>query len=102
MGFGTLALLVAAGLLGPLLGGWGRGAPPIVVGEIAASSMFMYLSHFQVKSLVTKFFHAPMPWIALLVAIGGGIIFARVYNWAEGKVRASLRAHGGVSVGTTS
>jgi len=36
MSFGTLALLVVAGLLGPALGGWGRGAPPVVVGEIAA------------------------------------------------------------------
>ncbi len=36
MTFGTLALVVAAGLIGPLVGWWGRAAPPIVVGEIVA------------------------------------------------------------------
>jgi acyl-CoA synthetase (AMP-forming)/AMP-acid ligase II len=65
-----------------------------VVAEIAGSSMFMYLSHFQVKSLVMRLFHGPMPWLALLLALGVGIIFARVYNWAESKVRAAIRSHG--------
>jgi hypothetical protein len=59
-----------------------------IVGEIAGSSMFMYLSHFQVKSLVTKVFHGPMPWLALFLAIVFGVVFARVYTWLEGKVRA--------------
>jgi Kef-type K+ transport system membrane component KefB len=36
MGFGPLALVVAAGLLGPLLSSLHRVAPPVVVGEIAA------------------------------------------------------------------
>jgi len=66
------------------------------VGEVAASSMFMYLSHFQVKSLITRLFHGPMPWLALFAAIGFGIVFARVYNWFEGKVRAFARSHGWV------
>lgn len=66
-----------------------------IVGEIAASSMFMYLSHGQAKSLVTRLFHGPMPWLALFAAIGIGIVFARTYNWAEGKVRAFARKHGG-------
>lgn len=65
-----------------------------IVAEIAGSSMFMYLSHFQVKSLVTRLFHGPMPWLALFAAIGFGIVFARAYTWLEGKVRAFARAHG--------
>lgn len=70
----------------------------LVVSEIAGSSMFMYLSHFQVKSLVTKVFHGPVPWLALLVAIGFGIVFGRIYNWLEGKARALLRRHAGAAI----
>ena len=66
-----------------------------IVAEIAGSSMFMYLSHFQVKSLVTRLFHGPMPWLALFAAIGFGIVFSRTYTWLEGKVRAFARTHGG-------
>lgn len=68
-----------------------------VVAEIAGSSMFMYLSHYQVKALVIRLFHGPMPWLALFGAIGFGIVFARVYNWLEGKVRAFARTRGEVS-----
>lgn len=64
-----------------------------VVGEVAGASMFMYLSHFQVKSLVTRLFHTPMPWVALLAAIVVGIIFARTYYWSENRVLAFGRRH---------
>ncbi|GAO80146.1 AMP-binding protein [Sphingopyxis sp. C-1] len=64
-----------------------------IVAEIAASSMFMYLSHYQVKSLVIRLFHGPMPWFSLFAAIGFGIVFARIYNWADQGVRTFARAH---------
>jgi len=64
-----------------------------VISEIAASSMFMYLSHYQVKSLIIRLFHGPMPWLALFSAIGFGIILARVYTWADQKVRVFARTH---------
>jgi acyl-coenzyme A synthetase/AMP-(fatty) acid ligase len=70
-----------------------------IVAEIAASSMFMYLSHTQVKSLVIRLFHGPMPWLALLGAIGFGIVFARSYNWFEGRARAFARLHFGPKPG---
>ncbi len=54
-----------------------------IIGEMAGSSMFMYLSHYQVKSIVTKIFHGPAPWVALISAIIFGIIFARVYGKVE-------------------
>lgn len=54
-----------------------------IIGEMAGSSMFMYLSHYQVKSIVTKIFHGPAPWVALFSAIVFGIIFARVYGKVE-------------------
>ncbi len=65
-----------------------------VVGEIAGASMFMYLSHYQVKSVVTRLFHGPMPWIALFAAMAVGIVFARVYYWSEGRALAFGRQQG--------
>ena len=65
-----------------------------LVGEVAGASMFMYLSHYQVNSLVTKLFHEPMPWIALAAAIGTGIIFARTYYWGESRVLNFGRQNG--------
>jgi hypothetical protein len=58
-----------------------------VVSEIAAATLFMYLSHFQVDHWVTKIFHRPMPWIALAGAIIAGVVLARMYAWAERQVR---------------
>ncbi|MET0588110.1 MAG: AMP-binding protein [Novosphingobium sp.] len=65
-----------------------------MVSEIAGSSMFMYLSHYQVRSLVIRLFHGPRPWAALFIAIGAGILFAHTYNWLERKVRALAAQHG--------
>jgi AMP-binding enzyme len=65
-----------------------------IVGEVAGASMFMYLSHYQVKSLVTRLFHAPMPWIALVAAVFVGIVFARTYFWGESQALAFGRRHG--------
>lgn len=63
------------------------------VGEIAGATMFMYLTHAQVNSVVIKLFHGPQPWIALFAAIGAGIVFARVYYWGESRVLAFGRKH---------
>ncbi len=64
-----------------------------LVGEIAGASMFMYLSHYQVKALVTRLFHAPMPWVALIAAMVVGVIFARTYHWGESQALAFGRRH---------
>jgi acyl-coenzyme A synthetase/AMP-(fatty) acid ligase len=55
----------------------------LAVGEIAGASMFMYLSHEYVESIVTKLGHGPAPWAALFLAIAFGIVFARAYGWFE-------------------
>jgi hypothetical protein len=65
-----------------------------IVSEVAGSSMFMYLSHYQVNSIITKLFHAPVPWIALLSAIVAGIVFGRMYFWGESQVLVFGRKHG--------
>jgi acyl-coenzyme A synthetase/AMP-(fatty) acid ligase len=63
----------------------------LAVGEIASASMFMYLSHYQVKSIVTKLGHGPAPWTALVLAIVFGIVFARAYGWFESIAISRLR-----------
>ena len=63
-----------------------------VVAEIAGSSMFMYLSHSQIRSLFIRLFHGPVPWLALFGAIGFGIVFSRVYNFVEARIRSLLGA----------
>jgi hypothetical protein len=54
-----------------------------IMGEIAGSSMFIFLTHWHVQAAVTKVFGHEMPWIALIAAIAAGIVFARMYAWAE-------------------
>jgi len=61
-----------------------------VVSEVAGASMFMYRSHYQVNSLVTKLLHGPSPWVALPAAIVFGIVFARAYGSVEKIVIANL------------
>ncbi len=66
-----------------------------LISEIAGSSMFMYLSHAQVRSIVIRLFHGPRPWIAFYAAIAFGIVFAHVYHWIERRVRAYLSTRRG-------
>lgn len=55
----------------------------VVIAEIAGASMFIYLSHYQVITIVQKVFGEPRPWIALIASVLVGIIGARLYIWAE-------------------
>lgn len=64
-----------------------------VVGEVAGASMFMYLSHYQVSSFITRLFHAPRPWLALFSAVVVGIVFARTYYWGESRALAFGKKH---------
>ena len=53
----------------------------VVVAEIAGASLFVYLSHEVIISIVTKVFGENMPWVALASAIVIGIAAAHVYAW---------------------
>jgi acyl-coenzyme A synthetase/AMP-(fatty) acid ligase/acyl carrier protein len=55
----------------------------IVVAEIAGASMFIYLSHYEVLSLINKVFGKPHAWLSLLLSIIVGVIGAHVYGWLE-------------------
>jgi acyl-CoA synthetase (AMP-forming)/AMP-acid ligase II len=62
-----------------------------IVAEIASASMFIYLSHYMVISLVTKIFGERMPWVGFEIALIVGIIFAHVYDWGDTKVRKMIK-----------
>jgi acyl-CoA synthetase (AMP-forming)/AMP-acid ligase II len=62
-----------------------------VVAEIAGTSMFIYLSHYPVLSLVEKAFGHPVPWVSFFVSILAGIASARVYIWLERKILQFVR-----------
>jgi acyl-CoA synthetase (AMP-forming)/AMP-acid ligase II len=55
----------------------------VIIAEIAGASMFMYLTHYQIITLVNKFFGQHMPWLALGLSICTGIIGAHVYAAVE-------------------
>ena len=55
----------------------------MIIAEIAGASMFMYLTHYQMISLVDKVFGQHMPWLALIGSIIVGIAGAHLYAWAE-------------------
>ena len=61
----------------------------ILVGEIANASMFVYLSHFQMISVVDKIFGEHRPWVALVSSVLVGILMARGYKWLTRLVRRS-------------
>ena len=62
----------------------------VLVAEIAGASMFIYLSHYQMISLVKKAFGEPRPWLALCLSIVVGIIGAHLYALTERKVLRSI------------
>ncbi len=58
----------------------------VVIAEIAGASMFIYLSHYQIMSLVEKAFGEPHPWLELGLSIFVGIGVARFYIGLERKI----------------
>ncbi len=64
----------------------------VLIAEIAGASMFMYLTHYQMISLVDKIFGEHRPWLALILSILTGIIGAHLYAWAEKIVMKPRRA----------
>ncbi|MCB1354963.1 MAG: AMP-binding protein [Maritimibacter sp.] len=54
-----------------------------VVGEIANASMFIYLSHYQMMSVVQKVFGTGKPWLTLVLSILVGIAITHGYAWVS-------------------
>ncbi len=60
--------------------------PPFLrrmVAEIAAASLFIYLTHFQVAAVVAKLLGFEEPAISVVAALFGGVCIARAYSIAE-------------------
>lgn len=55
----------------------------LVVAEIASASMFIYLSHYQMISVMLKVFGQARPWLSLISATLVGIVLAHAYAWCE-------------------
>jgi hypothetical protein len=53
------------------------------VAEIAAASLFIYLTHFQVAAVVTILVGFEEPAISVIAALFGGVCIARAYSVAE-------------------
>ena len=64
-----------------------------ILGEIAGASMFIYLCHFELLTVVTKKLGEPYPWLSLTLSIILGIIGAHVYVWLERTVLQLWRRH---------
>ena len=55
----------------------------VLVAEIAGASMFIYLCHYEVLSVVNKVFGNPHPWVSLILSILVGVVGGHVYSWME-------------------
>ena len=62
----------------------------VVIAEIAGASMFMYLCHYQIISIVTNIFGEPRPWISLFLSIAVAVVCAHLYVWVERKILQRL------------
>lgn len=60
-----------------------------VVSEVAGASMLIYLTHYQVISVVNKVFGEPHPWLSLTLSVPVGVVSAHVYAWVDRKVMQS-------------
>ena len=64
----------------------------VVVAEIAGASMFLYLTHYQVLSLVSKVFGEPRPWLSLILSIIIGVVSSHIYARIDRKVMQSWQS----------
>jgi len=57
----------------------------VLVAEIAGASLFIYLTHYVMISVVRKVFGVEKPWVALISSIVVGVVIARLYAWMARK-----------------
>jgi peptidoglycan/LPS O-acetylase OafA/YrhL len=54
-----------------------------VIAEVAAASIFIYLIHFQVNTVVRKLIGPGLNWLSLLATLALGIAIAYAYGYAQ-------------------
>lgn len=55
----------------------------VVISEIAGASLFIFLSHEVMISIVTKLFGENKPWLSLFLAIAAGVALTHMYAWSK-------------------
>jgi hypothetical protein len=55
----------------------------LVVAQIAGASMFIYLAHYEVIPIMSKFTHGNLGWPALLACVVVGLLFTHAYGYIE-------------------
>jgi acyl-CoA synthetase (AMP-forming)/AMP-acid ligase II/peptidoglycan/LPS O-acetylase OafA/YrhL len=65
----------------------------VLVAEIAGASMFIYLSHYQMISIVTKVFGENKPWVSLIGAIIVGVSLTHIYALCERRFLLSRNSY---------
>jgi hypothetical protein len=58
-------------------------AVKLVVAQVAGASMFIYLSHYEVIPMMSKFTHGYLGWPALVACVVVGLVFAHAYGYVE-------------------
>jgi hypothetical protein len=64
-----------------------------VISSIAGASLFIYLTHFQFSTLGSKLY-GNHPLAHLLLAIAGGILVWRVYDWGARQLSGAKARRG--------
>ncbi len=82
---GALALVWGRTLTGPAL-------LVAAVSALAMASLHVYLTHFLVANAMGRHLPDVPTWLGVMVALGFGVGFGRVWKWAERRVRARLPA----------
>jgi hypothetical protein len=55
----------------------------LVVAQIAGASMFIYLAHYEVIPVMSKFTHGVLGWPALVACVLVGLVFTHAYGYLE-------------------
>ena len=71
---------------------WVMAPVKTAIAEIAGASVFIYLTHWNLITIVPRIFGEPKPWVSFFVALAVGIVFAHVYNWGEDQVRSLFKS----------
>ncbi|MFG6083149.1 AMP-binding protein [Paracoccus litorisediminis] len=58
----------------------------VLVAEIAGASLFIYLTHYVMISVVRKIFGVEKPWMALISSVIVGVALAHLYAWTSRKL----------------
>jgi hypothetical protein len=58
-------------------------AVKLMVAQVAGASMFIYLAHYEVIPIMSKFTHGYLGWPALIACVLVGLAFAQAYGYVE-------------------